>query len=498
MSSIGTDELLAFDGLGMAGLVARGELSAGELLDHSIRRADRINPSLNAIIHRFDDRARIVAKHALPDGPFAGVPFLLKDFDNDFAGEPMSMGSRGIRYVPAQHSEMVRRFLAAGVVPFGKTNTPEFGLIITTEPKAHGPTHNPWRQGYSSGGSSGGSAAAVAARIVPLASAYDGGGSIRFPAACCGVFGFKPSRGRNPSGPVIGEGWSGAVAGHVISVSVRDSAAMLDRTQGEEVGAPYVVKLPEGSYLEAAQRDPKPLRIGFSSRPMIPAQVHPEARRGLEQTVATLEQMGHELVEADPVIDQEQMWRDFAVVVFSHTAMQVEWARSQGPEAYRLLEPTTKIMARIGQSLGATELLAAQQGWHRVQMAMGEYLQGFDMLLTPTLVNPPVALGVLPPTPAEERLLAVVNRLPVARLIYGSGLLEQMMLPVLGQMAFTAMANISGLPAMSVPLHWTEEGLPLGMQFTGRMCDEYTMYQLAGQLERARPWFERRPPEIAE
>lgn len=486
--------LLSQDGLGLAQLIAGGELSAGELLEQVLLRADRINPALNAIIHRFDGRARAVASHALPGGPFDGVPFLLKDYDNEFAGEPMTMGSRGIDYVPSQHGELVRRFLAAGVVPFGKTNTPEFGLIITTEPKAHGPTHNPWQQGISCGGSSGGSAAAVAARLVPMASAYDGGGSIRFPAACCGVFGLKPSRGRNPFGPVHGEGWGGAVAGHVISVSVRDSAAMLDATQGEEVGAPYLVRAPQGAYLDAAQRDPKPLRIGFSSKPMIPAEVHPEAQRGLEQTVTLLERLGHRVEEADPAIDASRMWRDFVTVVFAYTAMSARWARGQGARAYRLLEPTTRSMARIGESLGATEMLTAQEGWHEVQMAMGQYLQDYDVLLTPTLVNPPVAHGVLPPTALEESLLEVINRLPVAKLLYRSSLLEQMMLPVLGQMAFTAMGNVTGLPAMSVPLHWTDDNLPLGMQFYGGMCDEYTLFQLAGQLERAQPWFERRPP----
>jgi amidase len=487
------DEYAQYDGLGLAELVARGEVSASELLEAAMARADRYNPSLNAIIHRFDQRASTVAKHALPKGPFAGVPFLFKDFEDEFAGEPLSMGSRGIRFVPEQHSELVKRYLATGVVPFGKTNTPELGLIITTEPKAHGATHNPWGQGFSSGGSSGGSAAAVAARIVPMASANDGGGSIRFPAACCGVFGLKPSRGRNPSGPRFDSAWNGATAGHVISLSVRDSAAMLDATQGAEHGAPFIAWTGAGSYLQAAQRDPEPLRIGFSSKPMIPAEVHPEALSGLHRTVALLQDLGHEVEEADPLIDTEQMWRDFSVVVMANTASLVEWLRGLGPQAYALMEPATKSMVRIGQTFSAVELLAAHQGWHQTRLAMGQYLQRYDVLLTPTLVNPPKALGELPPSAGEERLLEIANRLPVARLLYTSGQLERTMLPVLGQMAFTAIANVTGLPAMSVPLHWTEQGLPLGMQFIGRMCDELTLYQLAGQLERAQPWCDRRP-----
>ena len=494
MSEQTMDDYQQYDALGLADLVARGEVSPLELLDAAITRADRDNPAINAIIHRFDERARTIARHALPAGPFAGVPFLLKDLEDEFAGEPLSMGSRGIEFVPPAHSELVKRFLATGVVPFGKTNTPELGLIITTEPKAHGATHNPWGLNFSSGGSSGGSAAAVAARIVPLASASDGGGSIRFPAACCGVFGLKPSRGRNPSGPRVSEGWNGATAAHVISVSVRDSAAMLDATQGAELGAPFKVAPPEGSYLQASSRDPQALRIGYSSKPMIPAQVHPEALAGLERTVALLQSLGHQVEEADPLVDSNQMWRDFVVVVMANTARKLQWVRTLGPRAYDLLEPTTKSNARMGESLSAVELLAALQGWHQVSLAMGRYLQSYDVLLTPTLVNPPKPLGELLPSEKEEKLLTVVNKLPLAGLLRNSGRLEEIMLPVLGQMAFTAMGNITGLPSMSVPLHWTEQGLPLGMQFTGRMCDELTLYQLAGQLERAQPWFDRRPP----
>lgn len=493
MASDSGDAYTQYDGLGLSQLIARGELSAAELLEQSMARADRLNPSLNAIIHRFDERARTTAKHALPEGPFCGVPFLFKDLEDEFAGEPMQMGSRGVRFVPEQHTELVKRYLSTGLVPYGKTNTPELGLIITTEPKAHGPARNPWNKGHSTGGSSGGSAAAVAARIVPMASANDGGGSIRFPAACCGIFGLKPSRGRNPFGPRSGEGWGGAVAGHVVSLSVRDSAAMMDVTQGPELGAPFTVAPPRGSYFSASQQDPQPLRIGVSSKPMVPTEVHPEALEGLERTVALLQSLGHEVEEADPVVEQETLWRDFTTVVFAHTAEKALWLQQNVPGAYQQLEPTTISMARIGRSLSAVEMLTAQQGWHDVQMAMGRYLERYDMLLSPTLVNPPKALGELTPSLQEERLLGIANRLPVARWLYNSGELEKTMLPVLGQMAFTVAANITGLPAMSVPLHWTRDGLPLGMQFTGRICDEYSLFQLAGQLERAQPWFNRRP-----
>lgn len=485
-----------YDALGLAGLVATGQVSAAELLEQAIVRADRYNPALSAIVHRFDERARAIARIAPASGPFAGVPFLFKDLGDEFANEPMAMGSRGIRYVPERHNEIVRRYLAAGVIPFGKTSTPELGLIITTEPKSHEPTHNPWQPGISSGGSSGGAAAVVAARIVPMASGSDGGGSIRFPAACCGVFGFKPSRGRNPSGPRQGEGWGGAVMAHVITRSVRDSAAMLDATAGPEMGAPFVVAPPPGSYLDAAARDPEPLRIGYSSRPMIPADIHREALDGLAATVQLLRDLGHEVEECDPEVDQEQLWRDFSAVVMAYTASLVAQVSGLGESVYRQLEPATISMARMGDRLSAVEFLQAQEGWHRVRQAMGRYLQRYHVLLTPTLIGPPSAHGVLPPSPQEEALLQVTNHLPVARLLYRSGQLAKTMLPVLGQMAFTAVGNITGLPAMSVPLHWTGDGLPLGMQLTGRMADDYTLLQLAGQLERARPWDQRRPPLI--
>ena len=490
--------LESYDGLGLAQLLADGELSSTELLERCIARADRFDPAINAIVHRFEQRARTLLEAAAPRGRFAGVPFLLKDLMHDIAGEPSSMGSRGIHYVPEQHSELVRRYLGAGLIPFGKTNTPELGLTITTEPKAHGPVHNPWLRGYSAGGSSGGAAAAVAARIVPLASASDGGGSIRFPAACCGVFGLKPSRGRVPCGPEQGESWNGAVASHVISLSVRDSAAMLDATAGDEPGAPFRIRQPEQSWLDAVAREPGSLRIGVSKRPVIRAPVHREALRGLEQTASLLSDLGHRVEEAEPDFDVDTLWRDYITVVFGHTAALVHWALRHGDCKPGLLEPATLGMARIGRAISAEQMVLAEQGWHRLRLSMGRYLARYDVMLTPTLIGPPVAHGVLTATPGEEFLQRVVNHLPVSGMLYRSDLLEQMLMPVLSQMGFTVSANMTGLPAMSVPLHWTAEGLPLGMQFTGRMCDEETLYSLAGQLERARPWFHRRPPLLAQ
>lgn len=486
------NEYTRYDGLGLAELVRKGDVHPRELLESAISRAERINPELNAIVHTFCERARAQAAGPLPDGPFTGVPFLFKDLMDNYEGEPLCKGSRGIRAVPGENSELVNRFMAAGVVPFGKTNTPEFGLTITTEPKSSGPAHNPWKRGISTGGSSGGSAAAVAAGIVPMASANDGGGSIRFPSACCGVFGLKPSRGLNPLGPESGEAWDGAVAGHVITRSVRDSAAMLDATAGPEVGAPYRVARGHGTYLDACQVDPGPLTIAFSSRPLTDATLHPEALRGLEATVKHLEGLGHRVEEADPPINTDALWRDFFMVVCAHVAAEVAFTgKEYGKKAVAALEPSTLNMAMIGRSFSACDLVMAKKGWHEVQLAMGRFLTRHDLFLTPTLIGPPDPLGVLPPTKFEGLLLKMGSPVKTGRLLMKLGLVKHFAGPTLSRMAFTVLGNISGLPSVSVPLHWTEGGLPLGMLFTGRMCDEVTLFKLAGQLERAFPWADR-------
>lgn len=479
-----------YDATALAELVRNKEISPSELLESAISRAEALNPGLNIIVHKFYDRARKMAAENLPVSRFTGVPFLLKDLLDHLAGEPVSMGSKAIRFVPDYNSELVNRYLSSGVVPFGKTNVPELGLTITTEPKAFGPAHNPWKKGYSTGGSSGGSAAAVAARIVPIASANDGGGSIRFPSACCGVFGMKPSRGLNPMGPDYGEGWDGAVSGHVISWSVRDSAAMLDITAGTETGAPYKVSRPHGSYFEASQSDPAPLKIAFSTKPHVPGvKVDKEAVDGLNKTLKLLGDLGHVVEEADPEIDAEKFWMDFMIVVCAHVASLSEnLEKIAGKEAVRQMEPATLNMAMTGRCLRASDFVNAKQGWHEVQLAMGRFLEKYDMLLTPTLVSPPAAHGVIPPSKIEDAIIKFGSYIPAGRILMKSGLVRHFAAPTLSRMAFTAMGNVTGLPGMSLPLHWTKDGLPLGMLFTGRMCDEMRMFSLAGQIERASSW----------
>ncbi|MEX1665232.1 amidase [Zhongshania arctica] len=474
-----------YDAMGLSMLVQAGELTSSELLEAAIARVNAVNPRLNALIHRFDNRAFQHIKDGLADGPFTGVPFVLKDLLAAFAGEPLTMGSRGMTAVPDYDSELVRRYKASGVNIFAKTNTPEFGLIITTEPKVHGVSHNPHKLGYSTGGSSGGSAAAVAAGIVPMAHGGDGGGSIRFPASWCGVFGLKPSRGRNPLGPDQGEDWQGAVAEHVLTRSVRDSAAMLDCSSGHDIGAPYNIGLPSGSFLAATERDPKSLRIALSRKPLLNTALHPDVEAALNKTAKQLQDLGHEVIEVEPDIDITHFWRDFFVVVCAEVGAMVDNYRTlYGRACVDKFEPATKNMAMIGRSLSAADLVCAKKGWHDVQLAMGKLLERHDVMLCPTVPTPAVPHGQLPNSKVEELLMLASHRLNIGKLLMRSGLVEQMASPVLEKMAFTIMGNISGLPCMSVPLHSSADGLPVGMQFTGRMNDEETLFSLAAQLER--------------
>ena len=484
-------EYTQYDALGLAALVQSGDVSAKELLDAAVHQANKFNPKLNAIIHRFDERAYTAAQAGLPTGAFTGVPYLLKDLSFDFANEPLTMGSRSVNIVTDHDSEIVKRMRATGVNTFGKTNTPEFGLIITTEPKAHGATHNPFKKGYSSGGSSGGSAAAVASGIVPMAGGGDGGGSIRFPAAWCGVFGFKPSRGRNPMGPSFGEGWDGAVADHVITRSVRDSAAMLDATSGAEIGAPYVIAPPDGTFLQAAMRAPRQLTIALHQKPLIAnTVVDKEVLAVLKQTAKQLEAMGHRVVAAEPAIDIEQFWHDFLVVVCAHTAFTIDnIERCHGAQHIQNLEPQTYNMAMLGRSLSAVDLVHAKHGWHNSQYQTGKLLEEYDMILCPTVPTAAVKHGVLPPTRMDEMMMrsaGVLNKgLDMGKYAFSSGMIEKLSAPVLGKMGFTLLGNITGLPAMSLPLGMSKKGLPIGMQLIGRMNDEATLFSVAGEIERA-------------
>ncbi len=490
----GFKEFDRFDGLGLAELVRKKEVAPSELCEEAIRRIEQVNPKLNAVIFPMYDLGRKAVEKGLPEGSFTGVPFLLKDIIEEYAGVPLTMGSRAFRnYVPAQDSEMVRRFKKSGVVILGKTNVPELGLLAVTEPELHGPTRNPWNTGHTPGGSSGGSSAAVAGGMVPLASGNDGGGSIRIPASCCGLFGLKPTRGRNPLGPNVGELWQGAVVSHVIARSVRDSAAMLDETQGADAGAPYVIPPPERPYLREIDRDPGSLKIAYASASPIGTPVHPECVKAVEEAAKLLESLGHKVEEAQPDVNGKAVAMSYLTMCFGEVAAVIEEMRAVlGRRANTSdVEPLTWTLGLLGRTLSAGEFVKATREWGLAGRAMGRFHQKYDLYLTPTLAYPPVRIGELEPKPYERLAMKAVNALGLGVIFKVSGLTEKMAEASLSKTPFTQLANLTGQPAMSVPFHWTSDGLPVGVHFMARFGEEATLFRLAGQLEKARPWFDK-------
>lgn len=442
------------------------------------------------------DQGRQTATQPLPEGPFTGVPLLLKDLHFAYAGVRMASGCKALKdYVPDQDCEIVVRFKKAGSVIIGKTNTPEFGLLGVTEPELFGPCRNPWNTDHTPGGSSGGSAAAVAARLVPMASGGDGGGSIRIPAAYCGLFGLKPSRGRNPSGPAHGSVWQGAVQNHVITRSVRDSAAMLDATQGPDIGAPYEIRPPARPYLEEAAKDPGKLRIAFNTKSPIGTPLHPECVKSVENAAHLLEKMGHHVEEAAPEIDGLGLAKGYLAMYFGEMAADIDelssvLKRKAGPKD---VEALTYTLGLLGKSFSSGYLVQALRRWDHAARIMGRFFTKYDLYLTPTTAHPPAKIGALKPKPIETLLMNTVNFLKAGWFLKVTGIVDTLAEKSLERTPFTQLANLCGLPAMSVPLYWTAAGLPLGVQFIGPFGNEAILFRLAGQLEKARPWFERKP-----
>ena len=486
-----------YDGLGIAELIRKREVSAEDICETAIQRIEALNPQLNAVVTPMYDHARDTIQHKLPEGPFTGVPFLLKDLLAAYAGVPLTSGSKAFRnYIPAEDSEMVTRFKRAGTVILGKTNTPEFGLMGYTEPELHGPTRNPWDRDHTPGGSSGGSAAAVASGMVPLASGGDGGGSIRIPAACCGLFGLKTTRDRNPTGPEEGAIWQGAVVEHVITRTVRDSAAMLDATQGPDIGAPALLPPPERPYLEDMERDPGKLKIAFTTRSPLDTPVHPECIKAVQETVRLLETLGHRVEEAEPGIDGQALAMTYLTMYFGEVAADIEAMKDiLGRKASQKdVEALTWTLGLMGRTYSAEYFVTAMREWGKAGRIMGRFHVNYDLYLTPTLASPPVKIGELKPKPVEAFALKVINTLGLGRLVKLSGMMNKLAVESLSKTPFTQLANFTGQPAMSVPLHWTPDGLPCGSQFIGRFGDESTLFRLARQLEEAQPWFDKRPP----
>lgn len=488
-----------YDAMGLAELVRQGQVTPLELCEAAIERIDSVNPAINAVVTRMDEEGRRVASRPLPDGPFAGVPMLVKDLHQACAGVRMTCGSRALAtHVPNHDCELVRRFRNTGAVILGMTSTPEFGLLAVTEPELFGPCRNPWNTDYTPGGSSGGSAAAVAAGIAPIASAGDGGGSIRIPSAYCGLFGLKPSRGRNPTGPDHGLLWQGAVENHVITRTVRDSAAMLDATQGPDTGAPYVIRPPDMPYLEAVKRDPGVLRIAFNTRSPIGTSVDPECVKAVENTARLLDAIGHDLEEDRPAVDGPGLAKSYLVLYAAEMAADIEALKKllgRKPGAGDL-ELATRTLGALGRSIASGDLVLALRQWDMAAREMGRFFETYDLYLTPTTAFPPAKIGELKPTGAETMLMHAVTVFKLGRLLEATGKIEALAYRSLRRTPFTQLANFCGLPAVSLPLHWTPDGLPLGVQFIGPFGGEDVLFQLSGQLEKARPWFDRRPEPV--
>ncbi len=489
-------EFHKYDGLGLAELVRTKQILPAELVEEAISRIEAHNPKINAVIYKMYDQARVAAKGDLPDSPFKGVPFLQKDMHATVEGVPTSCGTRLLKDIPQPHdSEIVRRYRAAGIIILGKTNVPEFSLLPYTEPEVFGPTNNPWDLTRTAGGSSGGSAAAVAARLVPLAGGADGGGSIRIPASCCGVFGLKPTRGRTPTGPDVGDIWRGFAQEHVLTRSVRDSAAMLDAIAGPETDAPYWAPPQQRPYFQEVTREPGRLRIAFTSHPFLGHEVHEDCRKGLEATVHLLEQLGHEVVEAAPQIDREAFAIAFLTMVAAETREGIDWAagRAGRKTSFADFEAGTSALALLGQAMSAGDYAKALNYLMASARGVNRFFEGYDVLLTPTLAQPPVLTGSLQPSGAERFLIRLVGRLNAAWLLSALGTIKPVANKTFSFMPYTPVFNVTGQPAMSVPLCWNEAGLPIGMHFVGRFGDEATLFRLAGQLERAQPWIDRAP-----
>lgn len=487
-----------YDGLGLADLVARLDVSARELAETAIARIEASNPHINAVVHTMFDSARHSAD-ALPQGPFGGVPFLLKDMFASVAGEPMTMGSRALaNFRPDYDCTMVQRYRAAGLLFLGKTNMSEFGLMPVSEPALFGPTRNPWDLGHSAGGSSGGAAAAVASGMVPVAHAVDGGGSIRIPASCCGLFGFKPSRGRQPYGPSVDlkGGWAGGAMEHVVSRSVRDSAALLDATHGVEPGAPYEAPAPTASFMAALDREPGPLRIAFTSEPLLGSRTHPDCIAAVEDAAALCADLGHHVDITHPPLSKQDVIMAFLVVIASECAHALTTIREYTGRTPTMneFEPQTRAVMMIGQRLKSTDLANALSVLRRVTFDIAAFFAKYDLLLTPTMAFPPPRVGELALRKSELLALSVLRLLPSRFLSLKA--LEEMSGQVFERTANPMLFNMTGQPAMSVPLFWNADGLPIGVQFAGRFGDEATLFALARQLEQARPWFDRRPPPI--
>jgi amidase len=496
----GFAEYERYDATGLAELVRRGAVTPLELVEAAIAQIDAVNPRVNAVVRTLYDQARAAATAKLPDGPLRGVPFLLKDILAAYAGIPLTSGSRFYGdWAPSQNSYLVDRFLATGMIVVGKTNTPELALLPVTEPERFGATRNPWNLGLTCGGSSGGSAAAVAARMVPIASGGDGGGSLRTPSSCCGVFGFKPSRGRVPTGPSEGEVWEGFSVEHVITRSVRDSAAILDATAGPAPGELYPLPKPTSSFVSAVAKPPRRLKIALTTQSPLANAIHADCVAAAEDAAKLLTELGHEVVEAKLELDAAEWKRTISIMMAGICAADVRDAEARlGKKAGRHdWERATWLSRAIGESFTAGEYAAAVRAQFRFGRQVAAFVASYDVWLTPTLGTPPIEIGALQSRgPLRHQIEKAIATLQLGALAKRSKDFTALVDRVFEFMSFTMLVNGPGLPSMSVPLFWNAAEIPIGIMLSGQLGDEATLFQLAGQLERARPWANRKPQAV--
>ena len=470
----GFEEYERFDGLGLAGLVRGGEISPAELLEAAIERVEARNPTVNAVVMEFYDRARDAIAAGLPEGPFTGVPYLVKDLSVAVAGTPTTRASRFFAdAVPSEDSEHVNRLKRSGLVIFGKTSTCELGLSLTCESQFYGPTRNPWDRDRIAGGSSGGAAAAVGSRMLPMAHASDGFGSIRAPAACCGLVGLKPTRGRNTMAPYLGEGLAGLAVDHAVTLTVRDSAALLDVTAGPGPGDPYVAPPPARSYLEATAAGPERFRIAFTSKAPNGGTVDPEPLRVLEETAKLCSDLGHHVEPADPQIDGADVVSTFLTLMAANTVVNLSRHPITGREAREEeVEKVTWGCFEKGRRVSGADYVRATQIAHRLGRRMAAFHADYDVLITPGLASLPIPLGWL------DMMMDDVDEYWRRVFIFSP---------------FTGLLNLTGQPAMMLPIGHGKDGVPIGVQIVGRFGDETTLFRLAAQLEALAPWFDRLP-----
>ncbi|MEM7543542.1 MAG: amidase [Pseudomonadota bacterium] len=476
-------EYSRLDGLAIADLIRRGEVTASEVLDAALARLDTVNPTVNAVVQDLREGARLQVDGGALTGPFAGVPFLIKDFAINLAGTPTTFGSRLMKNALAEtDSAMMGRYKEAGLVTLGKTATSEFGFNAATEALAYGaPTRNPWDLRRSASGSSGGSAVAVATGVVPVAHADDGGGSIRLPASHNGVFGLKPTRGRVPFGPTLPDSaFAGLAAPHVITRTVRDSAAMLDATAGPDIGATYFAPPPAHTFLSALERPTAKLRIAYCEALTFDTPVHPDCQAALADAVQLCESLGHDLVPLDANLNLDEFSRQWCTAIVAWLATFIDGAAAGLGMVPSLdnLESVTLSALQYGRAQPSRDLVLATLAFNDISRQIGGWFEDHDILLTPTVSKPPPLLGVMDQNASGADAYEFVREHLFA----------------LGHTC--GFFNVSGNPAMSVPLFWTADGLPIGTQFVARYADERTLFGLAGQLERARCWHDRRPPVV--